>query len=174
MRVELVGINGLRAIGERFFRLVVHLNEDAIGANSNCSAGHGQHLVSLAGAVAGVDKDGQMAELLNGGNDAEVEGVAGVIGEGAHAAFAEDDLVVALAHDVFGGHQELVECGADMPRLSSTGFRSAPGVLEQGKILHVARADLDHVGPFRDEVQSFVVDGFGDDAESEAVRGFRP
>ena len=32
--------------------------------------------------------------------------------EGAHAALAEDDLVVALAHDVLGGHEELFEGGA--------------------------------------------------------------
>jgi hypothetical protein len=45
----------------------------------------------------------------------------------------------------------------------------AAGMLEQRKILHVARADLDDVGPFGDEVEGFVVDGFGDDAQAEAV-----
>ncbi len=41
-----------------FLRLVVHLNEDTVGADGNGSARHGQHLVALAGAVAGIDQDG--------------------------------------------------------------------------------------------------------------------
>ncbi len=168
---ELVGIDGLRAVGEGLFRLVVHLDEDAVCANRNCGARHGQNLVALAGAVAGVDEDGQVAELLYGGNDAEVEGVARVIGKGAHAALAEDDFVVALAHDVFGGHQEFVERGAHAA-FQQHGHAQAAGVLEQRKVLHVAGADLDDVGPLGNELERFVVDGFGDDAQSEAVANF--
>ena len=88
---------------------MMHFDQNAVGSGCDGCAGHGQHAVALAGAVAGVDEDGQMAEALHGGNNAEVERVARVIGEGAHAALAEDHFVVALAHDVLGGHQELVE-----------------------------------------------------------------
>ncbi len=166
MRGELVGVDGLRAVGERLLRLVVHFDDDAVGAGGDGGAGHGQHVVALAGAVAGVDEDGQVAEALHGGNDAEVERVAGVIGKGAHAALAEDDLVVALAHDVLGGHEELVERGAHAA-LEQDGLAQAAGLLEQREVLHVARADLDDVGPFGDEIEGFVVDGFGDDAQAE-------
>ena len=47
---------------------------------------------------------GRWLRFFDGGDDGEVEGVAGKIGEGAHATFAEDDVVVAFAHDIFGGH----------------------------------------------------------------------
>ncbi len=170
---ELIGVDGLRAVGERLLGLVVHFDQDAVGADGDGGAGHGQHLVALAGAVARVDEDGQVAEPLHGGNDAEVERVAGVVGKGAHAALAEDDLVVALAHDVFGGHEELVERGAHAA-LQQHGHAQAAGVLEQREVLHVARADLDHVGPFGNQIERFVVDGFGDDAQTEACRGSRP
>ena len=53
--------------------------------------------------------------------------------------------------------------------MSSTGLRSLAGVLEQREVLHVARADLDHVGPLGDQLERFVVDGFGDDAQAKAV-----
>ena len=114
---------------------------------------------------------GRWLSLLHGGNDAEVERVAGVVGEGAHAAFAEDDLVVALAHDVFGGHQEFFERGGHAA-LQQHGLAQAAGALEQREVLHVAGADLDHVGLLVDQFQRFVVDGFGDDAHSEVVADF--
>ena len=44
------------------------------------------------------------------------------------------------------------------------------GLLQQGEVLHVARADLDHVGPFGDQLQGLVVDGLGDDAQAERSR----
>jgi hypothetical protein len=133
----------------------------------NGGAGHGQHAVATAGAVAGVDQDGQVAEALDRGNDAEVEGVAGVIGKGAHAALAEDDLVVALAHDVLSGHEELFQRGREAA-LEQDRLAQTAGVLEQGEVLHVAGADLDDVSPLGDQGEGFVVDGFGDDAQAEA------
>ena len=62
MRGKLVGVDGLRAVGERLFGLVVHFDQDAVSAGGDGGAGHGQHAVAPAGAVAGVDQDGQVAE----------------------------------------------------------------------------------------------------------------
>src|SRR5438552_12290537 len=39
-------------------------------------------------------------------------------------------------------------------------------MLEQRKILHVAGANLDHVGVFLDQVERFVVNGFGNNLHS--------
>ena len=63
---------------------------------------------------------------------------------------------------------------ADMPRFSSTGFFARPARLQQREILHVAGADLDHVGVLFDQFERFVVDGFGDDAACRTARGSRP
>src|SRR5882724_9060351 len=86
----------------------------------------------------------------------------------ADAALAKHDVVVALRHDVFGGHEKFVERGGHTA-LEEDGLFGAAGALEEGEILHVARADLNDIGVFLDEVERFAVDGFGDDAE--AVRG---
>jgi hypothetical protein len=108
---EFGGEDGLDAVGEGFIGLVVDFDEEAIAADGNGGAGERENFVAFAGAVAGIDHDGEMAALFDSGDNGEVEGVAGKIGEGAHAAFAEDDVVVAFAHNVFGGHQEFIEGG---------------------------------------------------------------
>ncbi len=164
---ELVGVDGLRAVREGFFRLVVDFNQDAVCAGGNGGAGHGQNAVATTGAVAGVDQDGQVAEALDGGDDAEVKGVSGVIGEGAHAALAEDDLVVAFAHDVLSGHEELFQGGGEAA-LEQDRLAKTACLLEQGVVLHVAGADLDDVSPLGDEGEGFSIDGFSDDAQAEA------
>ena len=56
-----------------------------------------------------------------------------------------------------------------MPRFSRMGLRSRPACFEQREVLHVARADLDHVGPFGHQFEGLVVDRFGDDAQPEAI-----
>src|SRR6185437_4781376 len=63
------------------------------------------------------------------------------------------------------------ECSGEPP-LEQDGLALAPGGLEERVILHVARADLDDVGVLIDELEGVVVDGFGDDAEAEAVADF--
>src|ERR1700730_15278707 len=95
-----------------------------------------------------------------------------MIGERAHAALAEHYVVIAFAEDIFGGHQEFVE-GGGHAALEENWFFGAAGALEQREILHVAGADLDHVGVFFDEVEAFVVDGFGDDAQAVVFANLR-
>ena len=112
-----------------------------------------------------------MADTLHGGNDAQVKRVARVVGKGAHAALTEDDLVVAFAHDVFGGHEELVERGRhtafDQDRLAGPA-----GFLQQREVLHVASADLDDVGVLFHQFQGLFVEGFGDNAHAGALADF--
>ncbi len=132
--------------------MVMDFDEQAVGAYRYGGAGERKNFVALAGAVAGVDEDWQMAAFFHGGNDGEVERVAGMVGEGADAAFAEHDVVVAFAEDVFGGHEEFVERGRHAA-LQEDGFLGAAGAFEQREILHVARADLDYVGVFFNKVE---------------------
>src|ERR1700731_3407670 len=95
-----------------------------------------------------------------------------MIGERAHAALAEHYVVIAFAEDIFGGHQEFVERGRHTA-LEENWFFGAACALEQREILHVAGADLNHVGVFFDEVEAFVVDGFSDDAEAVVLADLR-
>ena len=113
-----------------------------------------------------------MTAFLDGRNDGEIKRVAGEIGEGAYAAFAEHHVVVALGEDVLGGHEKFVE-GGGHAALQKYRKLGAAGTLEEREILHVARADLDDVGILFDEVEGFVVDSFGDDAEAELLADVR-
>ena len=55
---EFLGEEGLHAIGEGLFRLVMNFNEETISADGDSGAGERQHFVTLAGAVAGIDENG--------------------------------------------------------------------------------------------------------------------
>src|SRR2546428_8845778 len=70
---EFFGEDGLHAVGEGFVRLMVDFDNKAIGANSNGGARKGQNFVALAGAVAGIDENGEVAALLDGGDRSAVE-----------------------------------------------------------------------------------------------------
>ena len=63
-----------------------------------------------------------MVEEWHGG---QVERVARGRLEGADAALAEDDVRVAGGDDVLGGHEPLLDRGAE-PRLSMTGRAARP------------------------------------------------
>ena len=89
--------DGLDAVREGLFGLMMDFDEEAVGADSHGGAGERENFVALAGAVAGIDKDGQVAALFYRGNNSEIEGVAGKIGKGTHAALAEHDVVIAFA-----------------------------------------------------------------------------
>src|SRR2546430_1192274 len=109
---ELLGQDRLHAVRKRFLRVMMHFHKQSVCSDGDRGAGEGKHLVAFPGAMAWVHKDRQVAALFYGGHDSEVERVAGKVGEGAHAALAEHDVVIAFTQNVFGGHEEFVEsCG---------------------------------------------------------------
>ena len=57
--VELVGEEGLRAVGQGFVRLVMDFHHQAVGADGYGGARERSDFVALAGAVAGVDENRQ-------------------------------------------------------------------------------------------------------------------
>jgi hypothetical protein len=73
---EFLGKEGLHSVGEGLFRLVMNLDEQAIGPDGDSGARKRQDFVALSGAVAGIDENGEMAALFYRGDDGEVEGVA--------------------------------------------------------------------------------------------------
>jgi len=165
---EFLRKDGLHAVGEGFFGFVVNFDEEAIGTNGDGGAGERKNLVAFASAVRGIDEDGKVAAFFDRGDDREIERVAGKVGEGADSPFTEHDVVVAFGEDVFGGHQEFVERGGHAA-LQKNGLPGAASTFEKGEVLHVARADLDDVGVFLDEIEGFVIDGLRDDAEAELL-----
>jgi len=148
---ELLRKDRLHAVGERLVWLVMDFDEQAVSADGHRSAGKWQNLVALAGTVAGVNKDGQVAALFDRGDDGQVQGVPRKIGEGSNAAFAKHDVVVALGEDIFSGHEKFIERGGHAA-LEKNRLFGAARAFEKRKILHVARANLDDVGVFLDKV----------------------
>ena len=58
-----------------------------------------------------------------------------------------------------------------MPRLSSTGFRVWPTSVSNDEVLHVARADLDHVGVFGHQLDAPRVHHLGHNRDTVAIAG---
>ena len=79
------------------------------GADRHRGAGHWFDQVPVSRAVRRVADDRQVAEPFDNRDRGEVKRVAGSGFVGTNATLAEDDLVVALGHDVLGGEQPLVD-----------------------------------------------------------------
>jgi hypothetical protein len=165
------GGDGLGAVGEGVFGVVVGFDDEAVGAGGEGGFAHVGDEVGVAGALGGVNDDGEVGDAVDFGDDGEGEGVAAVGFEGADAAFAEDDVGVAAGHDVFGGEEEFIEGGGEAA-LEEYGFLLIADGVEEVVVLHVAGADLEDVGVFADECD--LVDGhdFGDDGEAGLFAGF--
>src|SRR5581483_3135122 len=86
----------LRPILDRLFGIRMRLDDQAVRARRDRAQADRVDQAALAGGVRGSGEDGQVGKLLNGRNRIDVEGVARVGLEGADAALAQDDLVVAL------------------------------------------------------------------------------
>src|SRR5712691_4415281 len=169
---EFLGQDGLHAVRKRLVRLVMDFDQETVGADGDGRARKRENLVAFSGAVAGINENGQMAALLDGGDNGQVQSVARVVGKGADAALAKHYVVVAFGEDVFGGHEKLIKSGGHAA-LEENRFPGAAGALEERKILHIAGADLNDVGVLFDEVEAFIVDSFGDDAKAEFFPDFR-
>ena len=85
------------------------LDDQAVRARGGRGEGHRRDEIGAAGGMARVDDHGKVRQLLQNRHGAYVKDVSGVRLEPADAALAEDDLLVAARHDVFGAHQKLLE-----------------------------------------------------------------
>ncbi len=122
---ELLRLERLRAVRKRDFRMRVYLDHQPIGAGCDAGSSDCCHQVPFAGAVAGIAKDGQMRELFEQRDGVDIQREARGRLEGADAALAEHDLVVAAAQDVFGGHEPFLY-GAHQAALQEDGVRMRP------------------------------------------------
>ncbi len=134
--VELVGNEGLRAVGEGAFGAGMDLDVDSVAARGDGGPGHGGDQVGPAGGVAGVDDDRQVALALDVGHDRQVEGIAGRILEGADSSLAEDHLAVAFGEDVLGRHEQVFH-GRAHAAFEQDRDPGAAAFLEQVEVLHV-------------------------------------
>ena len=122
----------------------MHLDDQAVGAGSGGRQGAGGHQPGHAGGVAGVHDDGQVGQLVEHGHGGDVQGVAGVVAEGADAPLTEDHPLVAAGHDVFGAHQQLLQ-GVGQAALEQDGLVHLAQLPKQVKVLHIPGTHLQHI-----------------------------
>ncbi len=89
------------------------------------------HVAPIAGGVAGVEDDRQVRMVLDHRDGVDVGGEAGGGFEGDDAALAEDHLRVAFGHDIFGGHQQILDAAAEAA-LEQHGDLHAPHAFAAG------------------------------------------
>ena len=99
----------------------------------------------------------------------QIKGVAHAGLKGADAALAEDDILVALGHDVLGAHHELFQ-RIGQAALEQHRLVLAAHGLEQLKVLHVAGTHLDQVHVL-EQGQVLGVHDLGDDGGTGGAAG---
>ena len=118
-----------------------------------------------AGRVAGVDDHRQVGHLLQRRDRGDVQREAVGRLERPDPALAQDHVRVALLEDVLRRHQQLLErrgqAALDQRRLAG-----AADLAQQRVVLHVAGADLDHVGHLEHRLEVARVHQLGDDRQA--------
>ena len=107
--IELVGGQALCAVALGLGGVVVHLDHQTIGTGSDRSFRQLRHHPCVAAGVAGVHHHRQVGHLVQHDHTGKVQRVAHTGLKGADAALAQDDVLVALGHDVLGAHHELFQ-----------------------------------------------------------------
>ena len=85
-----------------------------------------------------------MREMLDRRNRTDVKRVARIGLIRADAALTENDVRIALIHDVLGGVQPLVD-GRRQPALQHDGLSRASDRLQEAEVLHIACTDLQQI-----------------------------
>src|SRR6185503_21109035 len=96
-----------------FVRIVVHLDQQCVGAGGDRSTRHRGDFVPQTSSVRRIGSYRQMRKFVDDRNRADVEGVSSVSFKSANAALASDDVVIAAGHDVFGGEQKFLDGGGN-------------------------------------------------------------
>ena len=145
------------------------LDHQAVGPGGHRRLGQLGHHPGLAAGVAGVHHHGQVGHFVQHHHAGQVQGVAHAGLKGADAPLAQDDVLVAFRHDVFGAHDQLFQ-GVGQAALEQHRLFLAAGGFQQLKVLHVAGPDLDKVHIFK-QGQVLGVHDLGDDGAAGGPAG---
>src|SRR5215207_679517 len=162
---EVVRVERLRAVADSLLGARVDLDDDAVGAGRGRRQRQRLYQRALARRVARVDHDRQVRQLAQHrhGHQVEREAVARLVG--ADAALAEHHLLVALLEDVLRRHQQFLE-RRRQAALQQHRLARAAHLGEQRVVLHVARAELHHVGHLEHGLEVPYVQQLGHDRQA--------
>ena len=150
----------------------MHLHHDPVGSSRNAGVRHGRNHPTLPCGVAWVNDDREMRQPAQDWNGIEVEGVARGGLKGSNAALAEDELRVSSGQDVLRGEEPLL----NRPREASLqhhGHARSPDRIEEREVLHVASANLKHVGELGHHINLRRLHHLRDDGETRALPRLR-
>src|SRR6266496_1301894 len=99
----LVERKGLSPIGKRLIRLVVNFYDQPGSTNGDAGTGQGCNHEVLSRSMGRIDDHREVRQTAHRRDGSKIQSVARVLGEGTNATLAENDLIVALGHDVFCG-----------------------------------------------------------------------
>src|SRR5271154_6433198 len=112
-----------------------------------------------------------MGPTQGDGDAGDIEGVSHGILEGFDAALAEDDAAIALAEDVFGGEEPILD-GRGQAALEEDGLAHFSDLAKEIEILHVAGANLETIDVFFHLLDLAGVHDFDADGHAEFVAAF--
>src|SRR5262245_58850166 len=102
----------------------------------------------------------------------EIKRISRVLRERAHTALAEDHVVIAFSHNVFGCKQPLLE-GCSHAALQKHRQLGTTGTLQKREVLHAAGTDLNYIAVFLNESDMRFLNRFGHDLQSELLANRR-
>ena len=143
----------------------MHLDDQPVGAGGDRGECQRRHERRVAAGMARIDDHREMRLALEHRNRRDVERVARRRLVGANPALAQHDVVIPVRHDVLGRHQQFFN-RRRQAALEQHGSPHATELGEQREVLHVARADLQHVGVLGDQVDLARVHHFRDDRQA--------
>ena len=117
--------------------------------------------------MAGVNHNRQMAQLVQGADGGDIQRIAGVGFKGADTPLAENDLLVAFAHDILGAHEQFLQ-GVGKTTLEKNGLLDLAQLLQKVKILHISGTHLNDIHILK-QGQVADVHDFRDDGKSRGL-----
>ena len=126
----------------------MYFDHQTVGTGSHGGFRQLRHHPCVTAGVAGVHHHRQVGHLVQHDHTGKVQRVAHTGLKGADAALAQDDVLVALSHDVLGAHHELFQ-RVSKAALEQHRLFLASDSLEQLKILHIAGTYLNQVYVFK-------------------------
>src|SRR5438046_1666776 len=104
------GCQRLRAIRKSKFWMVVDFDHETIRSHRYSGASQRCDHVGGTSTMGRIYDYREMGNSTNCWYGREIERITSVLRESADTSLAQDDVVIALGHDVFGGEQPFLEC----------------------------------------------------------------
>src|SRR5208283_1930216 len=164
-------IQGLRAIAKGFFRIGMHLDDKPVSPDRNSRFGQGRNVAGLPGRMAGIDNYRQVRFGLDYRHAAYIKSISCRGLESPDPPFTEHKVAVVFGEDVLSGHEKFIDSGRGSS-LKQNRLPCLPQQGQQGEVLDIAGAHLEHIGILIDYFDVFGINNLGNDRQAGSLAGF--